>query len=46
MKGVFSWVAASAVCATALAQSSLPKVDLGYQIHQAISFNVGGHCTT
>ena len=45
MKRLFSWLAISAVCATALAQSSLPTVDLGYQIHQAISFNVGWHCT-
>ena len=26
---------------TVLAQGSLPQVDLGYEIHQAISLNVG-----
>jgi hypothetical protein len=40
MKSFAAWLAASAAFAPALAQASLPQVDLGYQIQQASSFNV------
>jgi hypothetical protein len=40
MKVSAALLAAAAVFAPALAQSALPKVDLGYQIQQASSFNV------
>jgi hypothetical protein len=39
---VFSlFLAISAASAAATVQ--LPKVDLGYEVHQAISFNVSSH---
>ena len=34
------WVLTIVLASTALAQDTLPQVDLGYEIHQAISFNV------
>jgi hypothetical protein len=40
MKNFAAWLAVSAAFAPVLAQSSLPQVDLGYQIQQASSFNV------
>jgi hypothetical protein len=36
---LLSWLAAASITITASIQS-LPTVDLGYEIHQAISFNV------
>ena len=40
MKTFSTWLAASILFGIALAQNALPKVDLGYQIQQASSFNV------
>jgi hypothetical protein len=40
MKTFSTLLAASTLLGTALAQNALPKVDLGYQIQQASSFNV------